>query len=102
MGYPKIQGILQSDTPRWLKQCAQDTYFSLGTYKQTEIPIAEELCYTAEALNPAGASGFTQSQRTSSFDKGPLLGSALTSPKGSINGSNNSGVSRGSDQRYPH
>jgi hypothetical protein len=33
--YPGISGIMQSDTPRWLKQCCQENYFSLGTYKHT-------------------------------------------------------------------
>jgi hypothetical protein len=73
--YPKIQGILHGDTPRWLKQCAQDTYFSLGTYKQTQIPIDEELCYTAESLNPVnsggGGGGLTeQQQQPPNFERG--------------------------------
>jgi hypothetical protein len=33
--YPGISGIMQSETPRWLKQCCQENYFSLGTYKHT-------------------------------------------------------------------
>jgi hypothetical protein len=35
--YPMIHGILESDTPRWLKQCCQDNYFSAYTYRQTKI-----------------------------------------------------------------
>jgi hypothetical protein len=40
-----VYRILQDDTPRWFKQIGQDNYFSLGTYLQTKIPIAEELCF---------------------------------------------------------
>lgn len=43
--YKNVQGILQEETPRWFKQIGQDNYFSLGTYLQTKIPIAEELCF---------------------------------------------------------
>ena len=36
--YPGIHGIMgQSETPKWLKQCCQENYFSLGTYRQTRI-----------------------------------------------------------------
>jgi hypothetical protein len=43
--YKNVHRILLDDTPRWLKQIGQDNYFSLGTYLQTKIPIAEELCF---------------------------------------------------------
>ncbi|VEU36301.1 unnamed protein product [Pseudo-nitzschia multistriata] len=42
---PKIQGVMGSDTPRWLKQCCQDNYFSAYTYRQVKIPIGEELTF---------------------------------------------------------
>jgi hypothetical protein len=35
--YPMIRGIMESDTPRWLKMCCSDTYFSQYTYRQTKI-----------------------------------------------------------------
>lgn len=35
--YPGVSGIIKSDTPRWLKQCCQENYFSLGTYRHTRI-----------------------------------------------------------------
>lgn len=35
--YPMISGILRSETPRWLKQCSQDNYFSSYTYRQTKV-----------------------------------------------------------------
>ena len=49
--YPRVQGTLQDETPRWLKQCCQDNYFSLGTYKLTKIPIGEEMCFNASGDN---------------------------------------------------
>ena len=45
--YQSVQGVMREETPRWLKQSGQENYFSLGTYKQTVIPIAEELCFNA-------------------------------------------------------
>lgn len=93
--YPRVQGILQGDTPRWLKQCAQDTYFSLGTYKQTKIPIEEELCYTAESLNPKNPT--LGDRQHPHFPSGGLMGSSLASPKGSVAGSYQSG-SKDSDR----
>lgn len=47
--YPRIQGIMLDSTPKWLKQCSQDNYFSLGTYRLTsaKILIADELCFNA-------------------------------------------------------
>jgi len=50
--YPMVHGIMESDTPRWLKQCGQDNYFSAYTYRQTKIPIGEEL--TFEDVNISG------------------------------------------------
>ena len=35
--YPMIHGILEIDTPRWLKQCCQDNYFSAYTYRGAKI-----------------------------------------------------------------
>lgn len=49
--YPRVQSTLQDETPRWLKQCCQDNYFSLGTYKLTKIPIGEEMCFNASGDN---------------------------------------------------
>lgn len=47
--FPMVSGIMQIETPRWLKHCCQENYFSLGTYRQARIPIAEELCFSAGA-----------------------------------------------------
>ena len=41
--YPMIHGIMGSDTPRWLKQCCQDNYFSAYTYRQAKI---RTLCHS--------------------------------------------------------
>jgi len=35
--HPKILGIMGSDTPRWLKQCTQDSYFSAYAYRHVKI-----------------------------------------------------------------
>lgn len=35
--YPMILGIMESDAPRWLKQCCQDNYFSAYSYRQAKI-----------------------------------------------------------------
>ena len=35
--WPSIYGIMESDTPRWLKQCCQDNYFSAYTYRQAKM-----------------------------------------------------------------
>jgi hypothetical protein len=35
--YPMILGIMERDTPRWLKHCCQESYFSAYTYRQTKI-----------------------------------------------------------------
>ena len=35
--HPKIAGIMGQDTPRWLRQCTQDSYFSAYTYRQVKI-----------------------------------------------------------------
>lgn len=35
--HPKILGITGAETPRWLKQCTQDNYFSAYTYRNVKI-----------------------------------------------------------------
>jgi hypothetical protein len=47
--YPMISGIIKSETPRWLKSCCQDNYFSSGVYRQTRIC---ECCSMFLALFP--------------------------------------------------
>lgn len=92
--YPKVYGIMQSDTPRWFKQCAQDSYFSMGTYKQTKVPIAEEIGFTPESTVPsAHSNNEILSQGGNLYDRG------LDSPRGSVAGSSHhSVVSRGSER----
>ena len=43
--YPGISGIMQTETPRWIKQCCQDNYFSLGTYRQTRLRKFWGVCF---------------------------------------------------------
>jgi hypothetical protein len=90
--YPKIQKVMQNDTPKWLKQCSSDSYFSGGTYKRTKIPIAEELGFTPESMVPASNSTELLGQAGNLYDRG------LDSPRGSTGGSSHSVVSRGSDR----
>ena len=91
--YPKVQGIMQNDTPRWFKQCAQDSYFSLGTYKQTKVPISEEIGFTPESMVPPNHSTDILGN---GYDRG--LESPRGSTGGSVAGSSHSVVSKGSDR----
>jgi hypothetical protein len=90
--YPKIQTVMRNDMPKWFKQCASDSYFSLGTYKQTKIPIAEELGFTPESMIPHSNSTGLLGQAGNHYDRG------LDSPRGSAGGSSHSVVSRGSER----
>lgn len=94
--FKNVHEILKDETPRWFKQSGQDNYFSLGTYRQTKIPIAEELCFTA---------GETIQSDTGShhpFTHVPSLHSeqGYESPRGGSvgEGSQTSAVSRGSER----
>jgi hypothetical protein len=35
--WPMIRGVMESDTPSWLKECCQDNYFSKYTYRRAKI-----------------------------------------------------------------
>ena len=35
--WPMIHGIMENDTPDWLKECCQDNYFSKYTYREAKI-----------------------------------------------------------------
>lgn len=90
MLYPRIHGVMLGETPRWLKQCTQDNYFSLGTYKQTRIPISEELCFAG-----------TEAPRIPTESPGVRITEGynmVESPGGSVAGSAHSAVSRGSER----
>jgi hypothetical protein len=43
--YQSIAAVLETETPRWLKQCCLDNYFSGYIYRQTKIPMADEVCF---------------------------------------------------------
>jgi hypothetical protein len=96
--FKNIHEVLKDETPRWFKQSGLDNYFSLGTYRQTKIPIAEELCFTAtESLQSDTGSHHP-------FAHVPSLHSeqGYESPRGgggSVGeGSQTSAVSRGSER----
>jgi hypothetical protein len=40
--HPMISGIMGTETPRWLKQCCQENYFSSYTYRQTIIRKSDQ------------------------------------------------------------
>lgn len=90
--HPRIQGIMVEDTPKWLKQCTQDSYFSLGTYKQTRIPIAEELCFNASEnitlQNEEPSSALVNGRVPSEMECGASVGGT----------SSHSAISKGSDR----
>ncbi|KAL3916821.1 MAG: hypothetical protein SGILL_005005, partial [Bacillariaceae sp.] len=52
--YPMIHGIMEKDTPRWIKDCCKDNYFSAYTYRQAKIPIGEELTFEDINLSSIG------------------------------------------------
>jgi len=107
--YPIIHGIMEIDTPRWLKQCCQDNYFSAYTYRQAKIPIGEELTFedvnTSSIDDMKDSGGHANELRHPTGEKLGLfpnyrsdrsyLSQAPGSPGGSIGSS--SVVSRGSD-----
>ena len=35
--WPMIQGVMENDAPRWLKECCQDSYFSKYKYRRANI-----------------------------------------------------------------
>jgi hypothetical protein len=93
--YQNIHNVMHSATPRWFKQCGQDNYFSLGTYKQTKIPIAEELCFTAsEGVGPSDNSGSHHPFVHAIVNPGQ----GYESEQCSVDGSQSSVVSRNSDR----
>lgn len=65
--HPNISRILESETPRWLKQCSQDNYFSSYTYRQTSIPMADELCFFAGDAFPNESENDESFNMTASF-----------------------------------
>ena len=95
--YKSVQSVMREETPRWFKQSGQENYFSLGTYKQTVIPIAEELCFNAiDSSDSDSQHPFHQQQSHSvysepGYDESPRGGSIAGGSQGSV-------VSRGSDR----
>jgi hypothetical protein len=111
--YPNISMVLESETPRWLKQCSQDNYFSFYTYRQTNIPMAEEVCFfSGDDFEPDSDS--ESFQMTGSFvssgDTGLAGYNIAGSESGSVldgssvvsRGTNNHGAVRSSDSVNMH
>jgi len=93
--YTRVHSVLQDETPRWLKQCSQDNYFSLGTYRLTKIPISDELCFnSSDAVQTEGGTAFLNAGNLG----GTLVPSEIDSPRSFGHRSNHSVVSKGSDK----
>ena len=43
--HPVILSTIRRETPKWMRLCCQDNYFSSGAYKETRIVIGEELLF---------------------------------------------------------
>jgi len=107
--YPMIMGIMGSETPKWLKSACQESYMKGSAYRNTKIPIGEELGFD-DVVYPheGGLSSSRRSTRSTSVrshdsDDGLGTGTAHRalrfpgSPGGSLETS--SVMSRGSDGR---
>jgi hypothetical protein len=92
---PNLHMILQSEFPRWLKQCTQENYFSGGGYRTMVVSIEKELCLASDASAIQGlrSSGDVNSQNQ--FD--PNLDSEVVADS-IIGGSTPSIMSKGSDR----
>lgn len=84
--YPNISMVLETETPRWLKQCSQENYFSFYTYRQTNIPMADEVCFFA-------GDDFEPDSDNESFQ---MTGSFVSSADQGLTGYNNTGSESGS------
>jgi hypothetical protein len=118
--YPMVHGIMERDTPRWLKECCKDNYFSAYKYREAKIAIGEELTFEDINLSSIGNeegvfgsdgrySGIMRFSAPTGAEKLGLIPSASrsdrslshpsvqapTSPGGSVGSS--SIISRGSD-----
>lgn len=50
--YPLLSATVHGETPRWLKLCGQENYFSSGTYRQTRIAMGEDLFFFGGSVQP--------------------------------------------------
>ena len=110
--YPHISRVLKNETPRWLKHCSQETYFSSHAYRQTRIPMAEELCFFAQddvvpdegsgpSLVLSAEIGLTGLMRGESAGGGSQSGSIASHPWGSnVHHHNKTLSSDGSSYRH--
>ncbi len=65
--HPVILETIRDETPKWMRLCCQDNYFSSGIYKQTRIAIGEELLFFGNAsdANPLDTSEYHDPHNTS-------------------------------------
>ena len=101
--YPLLYSTVHSETPRWLKLCGKDSYFSSGTYRQTRIAMGEDLFFFGAVQPTARAPPDDYHENK----PGPIYGvpvsivpsrSGGVSPAGSYAGSVTSRASRASRQ----
>ena len=50
--YPLLSATVPGETPRWLKLCGQENYFSSGTYRQARIAMGEDLFFYGGSVQP--------------------------------------------------
>jgi len=100
--HPIISKVIRSETPRWLKSCCVDSYFSSKTYRQTRLSMGEELFFFGD-----GNAHNVQEEQAKST---PLDGTELSflqafcrngSPSGSFSGSITSRSTHQTHQREP-
>mmetsp|Transcript_41053 Transcript_41053/g.49968 ORF Transcript_41053/g.49968 Transcript_41053/m.49968 type:complete len:247 (+) Transcript_41053:32-772(+) len=95
--YPIISNVIRSETPRWLKLCCHDGYFSSKTYRQTRLSMGEELFFFGD-----GSAQNVQEEQSKNRVFLPTLSFSSDglgrhgSPSGSFSGSM---TSRNSDNR---
>lgn len=100
--YPLLSAAVQGETPRWLKLCGQDNYFSSGTYRQTRIPMGEDLFFFGGSVQPTTRNAPEEYQEDKPEPYGvpmsitPSRNGGAATPDGSYAGSVTSKHSRGS------
>ena len=100
--YPLLSAAVHGETPRWLKLCGQDNYFSSGTYRQTRIPMGEDLFFFGGSVQPTTRNAPEEYREDKPEPYGvpmsiaPSRNGGATTPDGSYAGSVASKHSRGS------
>ena len=82
--HPAILSAIRDETPKWMRLCCQDNYFSSGAYKQTRIAIGEELLFFG---NPSDANTHDNSEYIESHNSSFGIPLAILPARGSDHGS---------------